>query len=319
MFRRSVVLIGILACELGLPCLLTDATAGPAVRELPVEEDSARGSVTDFPTADRFVTIAVPRADCGCSQSPSVTTASRVRTVRLIDYVALLPETREAVADEIIRFSDGRRIDVDGSVQADADTIYVLLRLGEAPAHSRSARKRAGRADDAPLAWTLFQQDQPASHIFVWVGAVQRLLDRSSIEGRPFTSWHAGLRRAFAGAGTRPRSGPRNRPPDMWTFACARGSYEMAIYYRRSAVEDDAAGRQRQASRLRGSRASLTRSGAGPGGALALSLDDTTKGYVSARRLTINRALGAPHQDASGAIQPMFTSSGQTTSAREQQ
>jgi hypothetical protein len=113
--------------------------------------------------------------------------------------VALLPGIRDAVAAEIVRLSVGQRIEVPGAVQADAagngETIYVLFRPGAAPA--RAGSTRAGRPDDVPLAWTLFRENQSASHIFIWVGAVQRLLDASSIEGRPFTHWHTTMRRAL--------------------------------------------------------------------------------------------------------------------------
>jgi hypothetical protein len=122
-------------------------------------------------------------------------------TVRLVDSVALPPKTGDVLADEIVRFTGGRRIEAGEPVHAEsvgnADAVYVLLRPGTAPAHARSSSTRAARPDDAPLAWTVFQQDRPSSHIFIWVGAVQRLLDRSSIEGRPFTHWHADLRRTL--------------------------------------------------------------------------------------------------------------------------
>jgi hypothetical protein len=200
MFRSAVILAGVFACEIGLPGDFSHATAGPEVSEW--DKDPAGQPVPDVPSAGRCVTIAVPQGDCGCNQSPSAgSPATRLLSVRLVDSVALPPKTRDALADEVIRFTRGRRIDASEPVHAEsvgnADAVYVLLRPGAAPAHARSPSKRAARPDDAPLAWTVFQQDRPSSHIFIWVGAVQRLLHRSSIEGRPFTHWHADLRHAL--------------------------------------------------------------------------------------------------------------------------
>jgi hypothetical protein len=42
MFRSAVILTGILACEVGLPCLLDNATAGPAARDHPSSKIGAR-------------------------------------------------------------------------------------------------------------------------------------------------------------------------------------------------------------------------------------------------------------------------------------
>jgi hypothetical protein len=227
MLRRHVILIGILG--FGLPRFFIDIAAAPAIgepqfeRQPGAEKDAAaavEGRTTVAPAprrdprldlqkgeiaasaTDRSVTIAVRRADCGCGQPPAeITMASRALSVRLLDSTALLPEIRDAVADEIVRFWGGQRTDVHGSVQADstgkAETIYVHFRPGTAPARAGSPREGAGRPDDAPLAWTLFRETQPVSVIFVWVGAVQRLLDASSIEGRPLTHWHTTLRRAL--------------------------------------------------------------------------------------------------------------------------
>lgn len=204
MFRSAVILTGVLACEVGLSSLLADAMAGPAVSERPVGPDPGTGTGPGTLAADRFVRIAVPWSDCECRQSPfAIPPPTRVRTVRLVDSAGLAPDTQQAIADEIIRFMGGRRIEVDKSMQAEADPVgdagpvYVLLRHGGAPTPAGKPRARAGRPDDAPLAWVLFQPNQPTSHVFVWVGAVQRLLDGSSIEGRPFTHWHAELRRAL--------------------------------------------------------------------------------------------------------------------------
>lgn len=202
---RAVILTGILACDIEWPGLAADATAGPAVREPPVEQDRGTASNPYTPVAaDRSVSIVVPWGDCTCPESASAAPSpSRVRTVRLVDSGALRPGTLEAIADEILRFTGGRRIDVNETIAAEADSagnagpVYVLLRPGDAPSPARAPPARAGRPDDAPLAWVPFQQNQPPSHVFVWVAAVQRLLDTSRIEGRPFTHWRADLRRAL--------------------------------------------------------------------------------------------------------------------------
>ena len=236
MFRSAVILAGVLACEIGLPGHLSQATGGPAISER--DKDRGRQPVPDVPRAAGLVTIAVPQGGCECGPSPLAgSPATRVLTVRLVDSVALLPKTGEALADEIIRFTGGRRIEAGEPVHAEsvgnADAVYVLMRPGAAPAHARSPSKRAARPDNAPLAWTVFQQERPPSHIFVWVGEVQRLLDRSSIEGRPFTHWHADLRQALLA-----RALGRVAAHELGHLMCGRSHAGGGLMRRRFSADD---------------------------------------------------------------------------------
>ena len=236
MLRSSVVLTGVLACGIEPAGFPVEAASEAASSATTIEREPA-GAVPGIPTADRFLTIAVPRADCECSRSRSVTTPVNLeRIVRLVDYSGLLPKTREAVADEIIRLSAGRQIDVSEAADADSDrgdTIYALLRPGKAPVDVHSRQERARGADDAPLAWSLFQQDRPASLVFVWVGAVQELLDNSSIEGRRLTHWHVELRRALLA-----RALGRVVVHEIGHLMCGRSHSQGGLMKRRFTTDD---------------------------------------------------------------------------------
>jgi hypothetical protein len=207
------------------------------------EGDDRAASAEDRRTPAESVPLVFPRADCGCS-GPGSSTAMEGRplTVHLVDSTGLPQESREAVAAEVVRFwadhqvgSGGSAADSSGSRESagDARTVYVLLRPGAAPARAGAPRRRSGPSDDAALAWTPFHGDRAGSVLFVWVGAVQRLLDASRIEGRPFTHWHPTLRRALLA-----RALGRVAAHEIGHLVCGRPHASGGLMKRRFTADD---------------------------------------------------------------------------------